>query len=103
MKAIQNLAIPGEKRGLPTWPKKLGTVAAFASLSCSASLWIDGALWYLFHFSWTNRFTGFDFFKITAVGVVLSVISALWRVKLAIVAVPVAVAMFFLVMYIMGS
>jgi len=101
--SMENLAIPDHKRGLPTWSKKSGTAAAFASLICSASLWIVGALWYLFHFSWANRVTGFDFLKITAVGVVLSVISAVSRVKLAIVAVPLAGAMFFLVMYIMGS
>ena|SRR5215813_3374029 len=100
---MEKLVIPDEKSGLRTWSKKFGTAAAFASLICSASLWIVGALWYLFHISWTNRLTGFDFFKIIAVGAVLSVISAVCRVKLAVVAVPAAVAMFFLVMYIMGS
>jgi hypothetical protein len=100
---MDNLAIPDQKRGLPTWPKKLGTASALGGLICSGSLWIAAALWYLVHFSWTNRLTGFDFLKITAVGAVLSMISALGRVKLAIVAVPAAVAMFFLVMYIMGS
>ena len=100
---MENLAIPDQKRGLPTWPKKLGTASAFASLTCSGSLWIIAALEYLFHFSWTNRLTGFDFLKITAAGADLSIISALCRVKLAIVAVPAAVAMFFLAMYSMGS
>jgi hypothetical protein len=100
---MENLAIPDDKRGLPVWPKKVGTVVAIASLLCSASLWITLALWSLFHFSWTNQVTGFDFLKITALGAVLSLISAICRVKLAFVAIPAAVAMFLFVMYSMGS
>lgn len=100
---MENLVIPEQKRGLPTWPKKLGNAAAFASLFCSASLWIAGAMWYAFHFSRAYRLTGFHFLKITAVGVVLAAISAICRVKSAIVAAPLAILMFFLVMYIMGS
>ena len=79
MSSFENLAIFEHKRGLP------------------------GALSYLFHISSANPLTGFDFVKITALGVVPSAISAVCRVKLAIVAVPEAVLMFFLVVYIMGS
>jgi hypothetical protein len=100
---MANLAILDQKRGLPTFPRKIGTAAALASLSCSASLWVVEALWYLFHIPWMNGLTGFDFLKITGAGVVLSSISAACRVKLAIVAVSVAVVMFFFVMYIMVS
>ena len=100
---MENLAIPDQKRGLPTFAKKVGTVAAYASFLCSASMWIVMLLWYLFHFSWTNHLSGYDFLKITAVGVVLSGISAVCRVKLAAFAFPVAVLMFFLVKYTMGS
>ena len=100
---MANLAIPDEKRGLPTFGKKVGIVAAYLSFFCSGSIWVGMALWYLFHFSWINRLTGFDFLKVMAVGVVLSGISAVCRVRLAMFAVPVAVLMFFLVMYTMGS
>ena len=102
-RSTTNLAIPDERRGLPTIAKKVGTVAAYASFLCSASLWIGMLLWHLFHFSWMNRFTGLDFLKIMGAGVVLSVISGVCRVKLAILAAPVAIVMIFLVMYVMGS
>jgi hypothetical protein len=83
--------------------KFVGNIAAYASLCCSASPWVDGGLLYVFHFSWSNRLTGFHFFKIMAVGLLLSVISAACRAKLSVVAVPVALVMFFFVMYVMGS
>ena len=100
---MANLTIPNQKRGLPTLPKKVGTVAAYASLLCCAFPWIAWASWYLFHFPWLNRLTGFDFFKLMGVAVILWGISAACRVRIALVAVPVAVVMFFLNVYVMGS
>jgi len=83
--------------------KCLGITAAYASFCCSALPWTVWALSYVFHFSWLNRLTGFDIFKITGVGLFLSVISAACRVRLSVVAVPVAAVMFFFIMYVMGS
>jgi len=47
--------------------------------------------------------TGFDWFKIMAAAVILSVAAAACRAKLWKVALPVALVMFFLAMYIMGT
>jgi hypothetical protein len=82
--------------------KFVGNIAAYASFCCSASMWVDG-LFYMLHFSWLNSLTGFDFFKITGVGLLLSVISAACRARISFVAVPVAAVMFFFTMYVMGS
>jgi hypothetical protein len=83
--------------------KFVGITAAYASFCCSASPWIVWALFYVFHFSWLNHLTGFDIFKITGVGLLLSVISAACRTRISFVAVPVAAVMFFFTMYVMGS
>jgi hypothetical protein len=83
--------------------KDIGNVVACASLCCSASLWVAAGLFYAFHPSWLDRFTGFDFFKTTGVGLVLSLISTACKSKLAVVAVPLAALTFFLTMYVMGS
>jgi hypothetical protein len=83
--------------------KFVGNIAAYASLGCSASTWVTVGLFYVFHFSWLHRLTGFDFFRIAGVGVILSLISVACRVKLSFVAVPLALVMFFFNMYVMGS
>ena len=82
---------------------RLGNVAAWTSLLCSASLWIVFPLSYIPALSRLQHPTVFDFFRIMAVGVVLAGIAAVCRVKLWRVAVPVAIVMFLFVMYVMGS
>ena len=82
---------------------RLGNAAAWASLLCSASLWIAFPIGYIPVFAGLQHATAFDFFRIMAAGVVLAGIAAVCRVKLWRVAVPVAIVMFFFVMYVMGS
>ena len=84
--------------------KLLGYILAYASLACSASMWLSWPVHELFpSISAVNRLTEFFFFKVNAVGVVLVLASIACRCRLWKIALPVAVVMFFFIMYVMGS
>jgi len=82
--------------------KLAGNVFAYSSLLCSVFFWIDWAFYYIPGAPKMNT-TGFDWFRIMAVAVILSGAAAACRVKLWKLALPVALVMFFFVMYVMGT
>ncbi len=82
--------------------KLTGNAFAYASLFCSAFFWINFASYYVPHAPKLNL-TGFDWFRIMAVAVILSGASVACRAKLWKLALPVALLMFFFVMYVMGT
>jgi hypothetical protein len=109
------LAIPEEKRGHPDsrWQKRLSAIFAYASLTCSLSLWLLLGLFYLqgaLHFSlpgrkWVDSLPGWTWPPVELFAAFLSILSAalhlhskLWRIAL-----PVSFLMFLLTMYVMGS
>jgi hypothetical protein len=82
--------------------KIAGNGFAYASLSCSAFFWINFAFYYVPGAPKLNL-TGFDWFRIMAVAVILSGASVACRAKPWKLALPVALVMFFFVMYVMGT
>jgi len=88
--------------GPRTAVKLAGNALAYGSLLCSAFFWIDFAFHYVPRAPKLNL-TGFDWFRVMAVAMILSVASVACRAKLWKLALPVALVMFFLVMYIMGT
>jgi hypothetical protein len=82
--------------------KFVGHVFAYGSLLCSAFFWIDFAFYYIPRAPQLNL-TGFDWLRIMAVAVILSGAAAACRAKLWKLALPVALAMFFFVLYVMGT
>jgi hypothetical protein len=82
--------------------KLAGNTFAYGSLLCSAFFWFDLVFYYIPGAPKSNA-TGSDWFRIMAAAVVLSGAAAARRVKLWKLALPVALAMFFFVMYVMGT
>ncbi len=87
---------------------------AYASLACSLSFWIVFALYYLFgwlHLStpgwrWVASLAGWQWTIFEAFGLLLAIIATvlgLLAAKLWRIALPVALLMFLLNMYIMGT
>jgi hypothetical protein len=99
--ASTNLSDPANG-GPHTAIKIAGNAFAYGSLLCSAFFWIDLAFYYIPHAPKLNL-AGFDWFRIMAVGVILSGAAVACRAKLWKIALPVALAMFFFVMYVMGT
>ena len=82
--------------------KFVGHVFAYGSLLCSAFFWMAFAFHYIPRVPQVNL-TGFDWFRIMAVAVILSGAAVACRAKLWKLALPVALAMFFFVLFVMGT
>lgn len=91
---------PSGKQSATT--ERLGTVFAYASLGCTLLFWVEFALSRVPGVPGQNL-TGFQWFKIMAVAVVLAVAAIPLRSKLWKLSLPVAIAMFLFIMYVMGT
>jgi len=80
----------------------LGDGPAYSSLTGSVSFWILLALSFVPRFP-LSQAMGFRVLKIMGVSLVLAILSLRLRSKLWLVALPVALAMFFFTKYLMGS
>jgi hypothetical protein len=85
-----------------TFAKRLANTFAYLSLLCSISFLVEGALSRV-HGVPGQNLTGFQWFKIMAVAVVLAVTSFALGSKLWKLALAAALAIFLLVMYVMGT
>ena len=94
--------------------EKISDSFAGASLACSLSLWLVLALGYLFdrlHISppgwgWVDSLVGWQWTLFEAFALLLAIIATVFGIrgaKLWRIALPVALLMFLLAMYIMGS
>ena len=82
--------------------KLVGNLLACASLLCCLAYWVSFALYYVMG---TNKLdlTGFQWFKVMGIAVILAGIATALRSRLWRVALPVALVMFLFVMYVMGT
>lgn len=91
--------------------ERLSSSFAYASLACSLSFWLAGALSYLqtgLHLTlpglgWVVTLPGWKWALFEAFALLLAIVATALRSKLWPIALPVALLMFLLTMYIMGS
>lgn len=89
----------------------LSSSFAYASLACSLSFWLAGALSYLQtgthlrlpELRWVVTLPGWKWALFEAFALLLAIVATALRSKLWRIALPVALLMFLLTMYIMGS
>jgi len=108
---MDGLAIPEEKRGESDWQKHFSSSFAYASLACSLSFWLLGALYFvpvsLRVMRWVSSIVGWQLVLFAAFGLLLALVATalgvffgakLWRLAL-----PVALLTFLLAYYTMVS
>jgi hypothetical protein len=91
--------------------ERLSSSFAYASLACSLSFWLAGALSYLQTgphlrlpgLRWVVTLPGWMWALFEAFALLLAIVATALRSKLWTIALPVALLMFLLTMYIMGS
>jgi hypothetical protein len=91
--------------------ERLSGSFAYASLACSLSFWLAGALSYLqtgLHLrlpglGWVGNLLGWQWALFEAFALLLAIVATTLRAKLWRIALPVALLMFLLTMYIMGT
>jgi hypothetical protein len=113
--SMDGLAIPEEKRGGSDWQKRLSASFAFASLACSLSFWLLGALYFvpvglrvrIPGWRWVNSIVSWQWVLFEAFALLLAIIAtvfgAFFGAKLWRIALPVALLMFLLIYYVMVS
>jgi hypothetical protein len=109
------LAIPEEKRGQRGWQKRLSASFAYASLVCSLSFWLLGALYYVQvglraripGWRWVDSIVSWQWVLFHAFALLLAIVAAaigfFFSAKLWRIALPVALLTFLLTYYVMVS
>src|SRR6266403_62643 len=96
---------------LPMTREHVPNMLAYASLVCSLSFWLAFGLSYLqtashlrlLGLAWVVRLPGWRWALFEAFALLLAIVATALRSKLWVIALPVALLMFLLTMYIMGS
>ena len=88
-----------------TTKERLSNGLAYVSLACSLSFWLDAGLGYLElpGLKWLASLPGWKWALFEAFALLLAIVATVLRSKLWQIALPVALLMFLLTMYIMGS
>jgi|HubBroStandDraft_2_1064218.scaffolds.fasta_scaffold15934_2 hypothetical protein len=112
---MDGLAIPEGKRGQRGWQKRFSASLAYASLACSLSFWLMGALYYLQvglrvripGLRWVDSIASWQWVLFEAFALLLSIVAAasglFFGAKLWQIALPMALLMFLFTYYVMVS